>query len=253
MKKILTVLITCFLLQTAAVCYSGVESFSDGGGILYTEPVKSVLFSHKKHVDVQHLSCAKCHSGLFAMEALRAEKKSNFNMESLYQGKYCGACHNGKAAFASDTQCASCHVRFADADPGYVLGKPPKDGPAVYNTTVIIGKGEREVRFRHETHTPSAKCRDCHLAPFKIKKGSNWITFGAHTTDKYCFGCHDGKKSFSWNNCRRCHQNQELYALAAVPSAKDGKNKNKCLDCHASDSKMKELVKAPLIGGEGEG
>lgn len=253
MKKIFTVLITFFLLQAAVVCNAGTESFSDGGGILYTEPVKAVLFRHKTHVDDEHLSCAKCHNGLFAMEALRAEKKNDFTMKSLYRGKYCGACHNGKAAFAADTQCASCHVRLADYAPGYVRGKPPRNGPAVYNTTVIMGRGEREVRFQHETHTPSAKCRDCHSVPFKIKKGSNRITFGAHVTDKYCFGCHDGKKSFSWNNCRRCHQNLDLYASSTPLSAKTGKDKNKCLNCHTSDSKMKELVKAPLIGGEGEG
>jgi c(7)-type cytochrome triheme protein len=253
MKTILALLIAFFLLQADAVCNAAAESFSDGGGILYTEPVKSVLFSHKKHVDVQHLSCAKCHGGLFEMEALRAEKKNNFNMESLYKGKYCGACHNGKTAFAAGTQCASCHVRFADIDPGYVQGKAPKDGPAVYNTTVIIGKGDREVRFQHGTHTPSAKCRDCHFVPFQIKKGSNRITFGEHGAGKYCFGCHDGKKSFSWNNCIRCHQDLNIYALAAPLSEKSGKNKNKCLNCHTSDSKMKELVKPPLIGGEGEG
>jgi c(7)-type cytochrome triheme protein len=251
-KKCLLIILLAFFC-IANVDVSGKSSFSDGGGILYTESVKAVLFSHKKHVDVKHLSCDKCHNGLFEMEALRAEEKNDFNMESLYQGKYCGACHNGKVAFASGTRCASCHVRFADVDPGYVRGKAPKAGRAVYKTIVVMGKGKEEVLFQHETHTSSAKCRDCHSAPFQIKKGSNRITLREHPTKKYCFGCHDGKQSFSWNNCHRCHQNLGVYALAAPLSKESGKSKNKCLDCHASDSKMKDLVKPPLLGGEGEG
>ncbi len=96
----------------ASLCIANIgaaadSDFSDGGGILYTEPLKAVIFRHKYHVDVKKLSCEKCHSGLFEMEALSAEGKKDFVMESLYRGKYCGACHNGKDAFASDTHTTS--------------------------------------------------------------------------------------------------------------------------------------------------
>jgi c(7)-type cytochrome triheme protein len=78
-----------------------------GGVILYTEPVKSVIFAHESHDD---FGCESCHEGLFKMEALAAQKNDDFTMESLYQGNYCGACHDGDTAFASDTQCATCHI-----------------------------------------------------------------------------------------------------------------------------------------------
>ncbi|WP_456432053.1 c(7)-type cytochrome triheme domain-containing protein [Thermosulfuriphilus sp.] len=31
-------------------------------------------------------------------------------MKSLYEGKYCGACHNGEMAFAANTKCTTCHI-----------------------------------------------------------------------------------------------------------------------------------------------
>ena len=31
-------------------------------------------------------------------------------MQGLYDGKYCGACHDGSMAFASDTKCTLCHI-----------------------------------------------------------------------------------------------------------------------------------------------
>ncbi|PLX94913.1 MAG: hypothetical protein C0619_02000 [Desulfuromonas sp.] len=80
----------------------------DGGDMLYTEPVKSVIFSHEIHAD--GFGCESCHTGLFKMEALAAQKNENFVMEALYQGEYCGACHDGDTAFASNTRCATCHI-----------------------------------------------------------------------------------------------------------------------------------------------
>ncbi len=81
-----------------------------GGEILYTKPVKGVLFSHKTHVEDTGLDCNVCHDKLFQMAALNAQESADFTMKSLYGGKYCGACHDGKMAFASSTQCARCHV-----------------------------------------------------------------------------------------------------------------------------------------------
>lgn len=78
--------------------------------IVYNKPVKGVLFSHKYHVGELGLSCESCHPKLFEMQALKVQENSDFNMNALYKGKYCGACHDGKMAFASNTKCASCHI-----------------------------------------------------------------------------------------------------------------------------------------------
>jgi c(7)-type cytochrome triheme protein len=87
------------------------ESEEAGGPeIVYTKPVKGVLFSHKLHVKELGLPCESCHTAIFEMEALKSQRNPDFNMDSLYKGKYCGACHNGQTAFASNTKCATCHV-----------------------------------------------------------------------------------------------------------------------------------------------
>ena len=78
-----------------------------GGDILYTEPMKAVLFSH----DVHGFPCEMCHDSIFEMQSLKAQATEDFTMQGLYDGKYCGACHaEGGMAFASNTQCASCHI-----------------------------------------------------------------------------------------------------------------------------------------------
>ncbi len=246
------------LMLLASLCIANIgaaadSDFSDGGGILYTEPLKAVIFRHKYHVDVKKLSCEKCHSGLFEMEALSAQEKNDFKMESLYQGKYCGACHNGKDAFASDTQCARCHVRVIGLEVGHVKGKPAPYKIPVYNTSISLGKGEMQMRFNHEEHSSPLNCRDCHSKLFQIKKGSNRITLADHNRQKSCFGCHDGKETFSWYSCNSCHKKWKEIAQIGKLKHKAVASEGSCYKCHSSASEMKALVKPPEIRSEAEG
>ncbi len=250
MKKNLLLIILLALFCIANVSATTKGSFSDGGGILYTQPVKYVLFKHQHHVDVKKISCEKCHTGLFEMQALLAQEKKDFVMESLYQGRYCGTCHNGKDAFAAQNQCARCHPRISEKEAGHVKGKPKPYKAPVYNTIVAIGKDQRQVSFNHQKHT-SSSCRDCHAKLFQITKGSTKIALETHQSQKYCFNCHNGKKEFSWTNCTKCHQNWKdikQYALLT-----DKADRGTCVGCHTNDNKMKSLVIPPKIGGEAEG
>ncbi|WP_310598972.1 c(7)-type cytochrome triheme domain-containing protein [Desulfobulbus sp.] len=78
--------------------------------IVFNRPVKGVVFTHKAHVDMG-LDCASCHDKAFEMRKGAAEEElGKFNMRALYAGKYCGVCHNGNIAFASNTRCTSCHI-----------------------------------------------------------------------------------------------------------------------------------------------
>jgi len=78
--------------------------------IIFTKPVKAVVFDHKKHVEDAGLSCEDCHDEIFEMAAGTAEENEDFNMKALYEGKYCGACHDGETAFASNKKCTTCHI-----------------------------------------------------------------------------------------------------------------------------------------------
>lgn len=88
------------------------EQYSLPDDIFYTEPVESVVFSHDSHAGSLEISCDTCHSGMFEMKALSVQGQPGFDMAGLAEGQYCGTCHSSEseAAFASDTQCARCHV-----------------------------------------------------------------------------------------------------------------------------------------------
>jgi c(7)-type cytochrome triheme protein len=185
-------------------------------GILYTKPLEAVIFSHQDHVQ-KGTTCGACHSGLFEMEALHAQNQKDFTMDSLYKGKYCGACHNGKKAFASDTQCARCHV-------GSGVAVPQKETPA-YKTSVLLGKGERGVVFNHESHLKKTSCRTCHNTLFKPSEGSTVVGMADHSGGKFCFTCHDqkGKNTFSWNDCNRCHKKSPAAPKETIKYGKGAK------------------------------
>ncbi len=102
---------SCHDGKTAFISSSQCSScHQSGGDVIYTQPVQGVLFSHQAHVEGVGLDCESCHTGQFEMKALKVQEKADFVMEALYKGKYCGACHDGSMAFASNTRCASCHV-----------------------------------------------------------------------------------------------------------------------------------------------
>jgi len=108
--------------ETCKTCHG--SDMKQPDNIVFTVPVKAVIFGHKEHVDMG-LDCASCHDKAFEMRKGAAEEHpEKFTMEALYAGKYCGVCHNGSDAFASNTRCATCHIgvkgldrKFADAAP----------------------------------------------------------------------------------------------------------------------------------------
>lgn len=76
----------------------------------FQKPVRTVRFTHKDHVEMG-FGCTECHPQLFATRIGAAEEKpEQFTMQALYDGKYCGACHDGETAFAANTRCTTCHI-----------------------------------------------------------------------------------------------------------------------------------------------
>ncbi len=120
MKKILILMaLGTFLLSAALLSASSdtqvaeeydEDTYGPEAPIVWTKPVKSVVFEHKVHTMGAELDCDSCHDDLFEMEAGIAEENDDFTMQTLYDGGYCGACHDGDTAFASDTRCTTCHI-----------------------------------------------------------------------------------------------------------------------------------------------
>lgn len=120
MKKILLMLVFGGCLLSGAVLFAGDEgkekeaydedAYGPRAPIVWVKPVKSVVFEHKVHTMDAGLDCASCHDELFEMENGVAEGKEDFTMATLYKGGYCGSCHDGSTAFASNTRCTACHI-----------------------------------------------------------------------------------------------------------------------------------------------
>ncbi|MCK9175038.1 MAG: hypothetical protein M0O96_07150 [Desulforhopalus sp.] len=78
--------------------------------IVWTKPVVGAVFSHKVHTVGAGLDCDSCHDDLFEREAGISEESEDFNMQSMYDGEFCGSCHDGETAFAANTRCTACHI-----------------------------------------------------------------------------------------------------------------------------------------------
>lgn len=102
---------TAFATNTkCASCHMDVKELTPKDPIVWTNPAKAVVFYHKAHTEGLGLECDACHDSIFTMQKGAAEKAGNFTMQALYDGKYCGKCHNGSTAFASNTRCNTCHI-----------------------------------------------------------------------------------------------------------------------------------------------
>ncbi len=186
----------CFGSQAIAEEYDE-DTYGPEAPIVFDKPVKGVDFSHKVHTMDAGLECDSCHDEIFQMEAGAAESAGDYNMKSLYEAKYCGACHDGDTAFASNTQCASCHKDVAAIEP---------------HGDIIQTKPVKAVVFSHKRHTEEAglDCGSCHDEIYQMQNGAaaanGDYTMQSLYEGKYCGACHDGDTAFASNTrCTVCH------------------------------------------------
>jgi c(7)-type cytochrome triheme protein len=112
MKKELIVLLLAFTVMVFGLsALTASAGDFNGGEIVYSYPVKGVIFSHNVHVQEMGFGCDSCHPVPFNIVAESAQDKDDFNMKGLADGKYCGVCHIADGmAFDSNSQCARCHI-----------------------------------------------------------------------------------------------------------------------------------------------
>lgn len=137
-------------------------------------------FNHEKHAA---LGCKECHPNLFPMK----KGITRINMDAIYKGSYCGACHNGKKAFSS-SECNRCHeMKGFSKDLRYKV------------------EGIGDVVFSHKLHTAMFSCNNCHTKSFPMKKTRGVMTMEEINKGKYCGTCHDGKIASPASDCGKCH------------------------------------------------
>lgn len=139
----------------------------------------AVLFKHTVHLHNKGV-CSTCHNSLF-------KTKSNpvVTMAAMGKGKSCGACHNGKKAFAL-SDCSKCH--------------PTKE-------ITFIEKDTGNVNFSHKNHTGIYSCGECHTKIFNTIRSKIKVSMKEMESGKSCGACHDGKTAFSVKEkCDSCHR-----------------------------------------------
>jgi c(7)-type cytochrome triheme protein len=141
-----------------------------------------VEFSHYNHLEALGKNCPTCHNAIFNIVA---EKNPVFTMADMEKGKSCGACHNGKKAFAVKGNCTTCH--------------PTRD--------IVFENDGGPVTFSHEIHTGLYGCGECHPGVFVPAAGKNPSNMEKMEKGGSCGTCHDGSTAFTVKeNCDTCHK-----------------------------------------------
>ncbi len=190
---------SCFMILSISLLLGGTglaaesydeEAYGPENPIVWEKPIKAT-FDHKSHTMDMGLECADCHDELFSMEAGTAADSGNFTMKAMADGQFCGSCHDGDTAFATDTDCMACHAL-------------PKD-PIIWNEPT-------KAAFSHASHVEEfeLECVSCHNEAFTMKKGAATnnkdFTMLAFKEGKYCGSCHNGDDAFdSATQCESCH------------------------------------------------
>ena len=191
--KICLITLSIFLLiagnSLAAENYDE-DTYGPEKTIQWDEPIKA-SFDHKTHTMDVGLECTDCHDSLFEMEVGAATGTNNFTMKAMADGQFCGSCHDGDTAFATDTNCMACHAL-------------PED-PIIWNEPT-------KAAFSHTSHVEEfeLECVSCHNETFAMEKGaataSKDFTMLAFKEGKYCGSCHNGDDAFdSSTQCESCH------------------------------------------------
>ena len=130
-----------------------------------------VTFDAKVHAD-KGAKCADCHTKpkLFEMK----KGKDKLTMAAMNEGKFCGACHDGKKAFSvkAPADCVKCHEKGgAGAKTGAIepvkekitLSASKKESPGEYiDDTVITAKVKAAV-----LEEPSLKSAEINVETYK--------------------------------------------------------------------------------------
>ncbi len=98
-------------IQPRAIREGGADMVVWDQDIIFTETatMPHVRFPHKLHS--MWLACENCHDEFFGT----SKGQADISMESIYQGRHCGACH-GRVAF-SPNSCERCHSVLHEGAP----------------------------------------------------------------------------------------------------------------------------------------
>lgn len=169
----------------------------------------SAEFPHTYHLGIYR--CADCHSGIFK----GGKGSRRYTMADMGRDKSCGACHDGKIAFASTGSCDRCHPQAKELQ--------------------LKVRHLNPVPFSHTLHKGLFKCDECHFKLFSLGKNRKPVSMKEMETGISCGSCHNGDTAFSVKDaCSRCHPVRNIpYPADAVFGHERHLQIFTCYDCHA--------------------
>ena len=197
--------------------------------------VQAATFSHWSHRI--GYACRVCHTELefnFQVNTTKITEKAN------KEGKFCGACHNGKDAFGhTKDNCEKCHnsnidfgrEKFAKLKDlprspdgngvdwvaafkkGAIKPKMTLAGdyhPVIFERKLVLAPDWNlipPVTFPHKEHIEVLDCSNCHPDIFNIKKKTTkHFSMERILNSEFCGVCHL-RIAFPLTNCHKCHRN----------------------------------------------
>jgi c(7)-type cytochrome triheme protein len=124
--------------------------------IVFKSKNGDVVFSHYYHVVEKKQLCYYCHPGIFKIGA----GMNKFTMQDIWNGRYCGVCHDGNKAFSAKANCLRCHKRNAIRTKQQSSGSLPGNVPTaslnrlenvisgtVVNVKQVPGLGKKKITW----------------------------------------------------------------------------------------------------------
>jgi len=202
---------------SCGACHDGKTAFSVKGDCQKCHTsVKDISFkafnarfSHAPHTAL--FKCGDCHSDIF----IGGARSVRYTMPQMEQGKSCGTCHDGKAAFAVTSNCEKCH-------PG-----------AMADVTFQL-KDAGTVSFSHNKHRVMFACGDCHNSILTTGVSARRYSMTDMERGKSCGACHDDKTAFGVKkDCSRCHPVKDIVFSDDARFSHDRHlGMYTCTDCH---------------------
>ncbi|MBI1920215.1 MAG: cytochrome c3 family protein [Geobacter sp.] len=176
--------------KSCGACHEGKTAFTVKENCTKCHPTKEInfpvgaAFSHAFHTGMYR--CNDCHDALFIPGA----GNRHVSMAEMEKGTSCGACHDGKTAFAVTGTCEKCH-------------------PVTKAIKYQVPRNAGDVTFSHKIHTVKGYgCTDCHNKIIFTGPARKDYTMREMEDGKFCGACHGFTMAFSVKekaNCERCH------------------------------------------------
>lgn len=204
------------------------------GDIIIDEQAKEqgrsapVIFSHRTHRS--RYTCSVCH---IELEFSLAQGETGITRADYLDGRYCGACHNGKLAFSTKFACDACHLEIDPNAPAYPARTSDSANPILPKTkygdninwvkALQQGAIEPQRSLFDNTQYPSMPLPD------HLEKPLLWTTATPNLLVRFPHVEH-----VEWLDCSNCHP--DLFSIKQTGTVEFNKESNLygqfCGTCH---------------------